>query len=57
MKKDLLKNLNIGRYIFLLLMIIAIVFLVFNEKGVLNYLKIKNEVSDINNKIKKVDLS
>ncbi|MBI9070538.1 MAG: septum formation initiator family protein [Melioribacteraceae bacterium] len=55
MKMEFLKNINLGKYLFALLIILAVSFLVFNEKGILSYLEIKNEVSSIEDKIQDVE--
>ena len=49
------KNKRFRSYLFLLLFIAGLVFLFFNDQGVVKYLKLKDQVKEINTQIKKVD--
>jgi cell division protein FtsB len=49
------KNKKVRNYFFLLLFIAGLIFLFFNEQGVIKYLKLKSEVKDINTQIEKVE--
>jgi len=49
------KNKKVRNYFFLLLFIVGLTFLFFNEQGVIKYLKLKSEVKDINTQIEKVE--
>ena len=51
----LFKNKKVRNYFFLLLFIAGLLFLFFNEQGVIKYLKLKSEVKDINTQIEKVE--
>jgi cell division protein FtsB len=51
----LFKNKKVRNYFFLLLFIVGLLFLFFNEQGVIKYLKLKSEVKDINTQIEKVE--
>ncbi len=50
-----LKNNKIRKYFFVVIFIAGLIFLFFNEQGVVKYLKLKNEVSELDSQIKKVD--
>jgi len=45
------KNPNLKVYVFFFIFLAGVVFLVFNESGILKYLKLRNEVNDLNKKI------
>lgn len=49
------KNKKVRNYFFLLLFIAGLIFLFFNEQGVIKYLKLKGEVKDINTQMEKVE--
>lgn len=49
-----LKGKKLSFYIFLLLFIISVVFLFFNEKGVFKYTKLQNDVKSLNEQIQKL---
>ena len=49
------KNKKVRNYFFLLLFIAGLIFLFFNEQGVIKYLKLKSEVKDINTQMEKVE--
>ena len=49
-----LKGKKLSFYIFLLLFIIAVVFLFFNESGVFKYAKLQNDVKSLNEQIQKL---
>jgi cell division protein FtsB len=49
------KNKKFRNYFFLLLFIAGLIFLFFNEQGVIKYLKLKGEVKDINTQMEKVE--
>jgi len=49
------KNKKFRNYFFLLLFIAGLIFLFFNEQGVIKYLKLKSEVKDINTQMEKVE--
>jgi cell division protein FtsB len=49
------KNKKFRNYFFLLLFIAGLIFLFFNEQGVIKYLKLKGEVKDINAQTEKVE--
>jgi len=50
-----LKNNKIRKYFFVVIFIAGLIFLFFNEQGVVKYLKLKNEVSELDSQIKKID--
>lgn len=50
----LFKNKKVRNYFFLLLFIAGLLFLFFNEQGVIKYLKLKSEVKGIKTQIEKV---
>ena len=45
------KNPDLKVYVFFFIFLAGVVFLVFNESGILKYLKLRNEVNDLNKKI------
>jgi cell division protein FtsL len=47
---------KIARYSFLLLLLIALGFLIFNNSGYVKYLKLKNEVKEIRNEVSAKEL-
>jgi cell division protein FtsB len=47
---------KIARYSFLLLLLIALGFLIFNNSGYIKYLKLKNEVKEIRNEVSAKEL-
>ncbi len=49
-----LKNRKLRVYIFFALFLIAVVFLFFNENGVLKYSKLQSEVNSLNEQIQKL---
>ena len=49
-----LKDRKLRVYIFFILFFVAVVFLFFNEKGVLKYSKLQNEVNSLNEQIQKL---
>ncbi|HEX9740748.1 MAG TPA: septum formation initiator family protein [Ignavibacteriaceae bacterium] len=49
------KNKRFRSYLFLFIFIAGLLFLFFNNQGVIKYLKLKNEVKEINTQIEKVD--
>ncbi len=49
------KNKKVRNYFFLLLFIAGLIFLFFNEQGVIKYLKLKSVVKDINTQMEKVE--
>jgi cell division protein FtsB len=51
----LFKNKRLRSYLFLLIFIAGLIFLFFNSQGVIKYLKLKNEVKEINSKIDAAD--
>lgn len=55
MKLNFLQNINIKRILVAVIILVAISFLFLNEKGILKYLKLNNEISEIDNKIQKVE--
>jgi cell division protein FtsL len=50
------KSKLLQRIIILAFFIIALAFLVFNENGVLKYVKLRNEINKLDNEIKKTEL-
>ncbi|RPI75651.1 MAG: septum formation initiator family protein [Ignavibacteriales bacterium] len=52
---SLFKNKKLRSYFFLLIFITGLIFLFFNNQGVIKYLKLKNEVKEINTKIEEVE--
>jgi|SRR5690554_1835309 len=52
---SLFKNKKLRSYFFLLIFIAGLLFLFFNNQGVIKYLKLKSEVQEINEKIEQVD--
>jgi cell division protein FtsB len=51
----LFKNKRFRSYFFLTLFIAGLVFLFFNNQGVIKYLKLKDEVKEIKSRIEKVE--
>src|SRR5690554_6948739 len=49
------KNKKYRKYFFVLLFLAGLVFLFFNDQGVVKYLKLKNEVKGLDAQIKKID--
>ena len=49
------KNKKLRNYFFLFLFIVGLIFLFFNEQGVIKYLKLKGEVKDINTQMERVE--
>ncbi len=47
---------KIARYSFLLLLLIALSFLIFNNSGYIKYLKLKNEVKEVRNEVSAKEL-
>ena len=47
---------KIARYSFLLLLLIALGFLIFNNSGYIKYLKLKNEVKEVRNEVSAKEL-
>jgi cell division protein FtsL len=47
---------KIARYGFILLLLIGLAFLVFNNSGYLKYLKLKNEVKEVRNEVSAKEL-
>lgn len=45
------KKASLKIYFFFFIFLAGVVFLLFNESGILKYLKLKNEVNELNNKI------
>lgn len=50
------KSKLVQRLIILAFFIIALAFLVFNENGILKYVKLRNEINKLDNEIKKTEL-
>jgi cell division protein FtsB len=50
-----LKNKKVRSYFFLLLFIVGLIFLFFNDQGVIKYLRLKDEVKEIKSQTEKVD--
>jgi len=46
---------RIKLYLFILIVLVGIVIIVFNEKGILKYWKLKSEVNSVNEGIEKID--
>lgn len=46
---------RIKLYLFILIVLVGSLVIIFNENGILKYLKLKNEVNSINKAIEKVD--
>ncbi len=49
------KNRKFRSYLFLFIFIAGLLFLFFNSQGVVKYLKLKDEVKEINSQIEKTD--
>jgi len=47
---------KIARYAFLLLLLIALGFLIFNDSGYIKYLKLKSEVKEIRDEVSKKEI-
>ncbi len=52
-KKRTAKEKNILKSIFLVLLVIAILFLLFNDQGIIKYFKLKSELNELDEKIEK----
>ncbi len=52
-KKKVTKERNFFKSIFLVLLVIAILFLLFNSQGIIKYFKLKSEINELDEKIEK----
>lgn len=52
----MIKKNKLLRYTFFVIVLIGIVFLIFNESGFIKYLKLKSEVNQLNKEVKARDL-
>lgn len=50
-----MKNKKFRLYLFAVVFIIGLLYLLFNEQGVIKYLQLKSEIKSLNEKITKVD--
>lgn len=52
----MIKKNKLLRYTFFVIVLIGIIFLIFNESGFIKYLKLKSEVNQLNKEVKARDL-